>query len=101
MRLYSVPFSAKEEEKFFGLTLREVAIVFAGALVGVFFVALIFMVIGRPFMPLLLLVVPFAGAGYLFSRWPVREIDHTTTLDRHLQRKLKYRLRTKIYVYFR
>lgn len=101
MRLYQVPFSAKEEERFVGLTLREAAWTLGGLLGGVLLAGFLNFLMGRLVGVLFLLAVPFGLAGFIISRWPVRETDSTTTMDRHIIKGLRYRFKTHSYLYRR
>ncbi|NYE57127.1 PrgI family protein [Carboxydothermus ferrireducens] len=101
MRMYPVPFSTREEERFLGLTLREAAWAFGGLIVGLFFSVLLSFLLRKPPGMMLLLAVPFGGAGFLISRWPVNETDSRTTLDRHIMKGLKYLTKTHDFIYTR
>lgn len=105
MREYPVPFSTREENPFiFGLTIREMLWIGGGFFVGLLFAATIFFAVGAKLQNLILclpVIIPFTIAAFYLSRKRVKEDDHAETLDRHMIKKLKYKLRPHKYLNYR
>ncbi|MBM7854963.1 type IV secretory pathway VirB3-like protein [Desulfohalotomaculum tongense] len=105
MREYIVPFSTREETPFiFGITIREMFWIGGGFFIGLFFAAAAFFVIGTKLQNIIFclpVIIPFIAVALYLARKQVVEDDHTETLDRHLIKMLKYRLRCHKYLNFR
>lgn len=100
-----MPFSSREETPFiFDLTIREMAWIGSGFLIGMIFSFLIFLIIGAKLQNIILClpaIVPFVLLGFYLAKKTTTKGDYTETLDKFFLRKIRYQVRPHKYVNFR
>ncbi len=105
MREYRVPFSTREEAPFiFGLTIREMAWIGGGFLVGLVFSLISFLIIGTELENIILClptIIPFTLLGLYLAKKTVNKGDYTQTLDRYCLSQIRYKYRPHKYLSFR
>jgi hypothetical protein len=105
MREYTVPFSTKEDEKFFfGLTGRQSLWFAAGTVLGaaaVFIPAAVFQVSFPQILLFIPLGLPFLGGGAYMALGKKRLYDDRVGVDTFYMLKIQYRIRTHDYVFRR
>ncbi|ABO49464.1 hypothetical protein Dred_0928 [Desulforamulus reducens MI-1] len=105
MREFRVPFSTREETPFiFGLTIREMAWIGSGFLVGLVFSFITFMIIGAKLQNIILslpTIIPFTFLGLFLAKKRIIKGDYIETIDRYWFKKAKYKMRAHKYVNYR
>ncbi|MEW6697312.1 MAG: PrgI family mobile element protein [Bacillota bacterium] len=104
-REYRVPFSTREETPFiFGVTVREMAWIASGFLIGVFFSFIAFLIIGPKLQNIILclpIIIPFIFLGFYLGKKTVIRGDYTESLDKYFIKKIRYKIKPHKYVNFR
>lgn len=105
MKHYPVPYSSREETPFiFKLSVREMIWIGGGIISGFVLAIMLFTIAGINFQNMIFCLpamLPTTGLGWYLAKKTVTEDDNIVTMDRHLLKKIKYKLRPHKYLNYR